>query len=97
MIQDMLVLVKQGKQEEATELLRHLRQVRMGRFLLGVGGLPALRWGKGSLRSGTRPRFESLLAKRGHAPFFAGLTFHGVILGKRPGSCRVVTVWEMGK
>ncbi|OPJ78672.1 leucine-rich repeat-containing protein 75A [Patagioenas fasciata monilis] len=26
MIQDMLVLVKQGKQEEATELLRHLRQ-----------------------------------------------------------------------
>lgn len=27
MIQDMLLLVKQGKQEEATELLKHLRQV----------------------------------------------------------------------
>lgn len=42
MIQDMLVLVKQGKQEEATELLRHLRQVRTSSFLpgglLGCGG-----------------------------------------------------------
>lgn len=41
MIQDMLGLVKQGKQEEATELLRHLRQVRTHVFL--QGGLPA--WG----------------------------------------------------
>lgn len=39
MIQDMLGLVKQGKQEEATELLRHLRQVRTHGFLWG--GLPA--------------------------------------------------------
>lgn len=47
MIQDMLVLVKQGKQEEATELLRHLRQVSRGSFLPGGGCL--LAGGKGSL------------------------------------------------
>lgn len=51
MIQDMLVLVKQGKQEEATELLRHLRQVRMGRFLLG-------RWGAACLGGGEKATWE---------------------------------------
>lgn len=50
MIQDMLVLVKQGKQEEATELLRHLRQVRTGRFLLGGGWVSALRWGEKAIQ-----------------------------------------------
>lgn len=47
MIQDMLLLVKQGRQEEATELLKNLRQVRMrmrmGGFLQGKGGKSCLR------------------------------------------------------
>lgn len=37
MIQDMLLLVKQGRQDEATELLKNLRQVRTGGFLWGNG------------------------------------------------------------
>ncbi|NWH97790.1 LR75A protein, partial [Tichodroma muraria] len=41
MIQDMLLLVKQGKQEEATELLKNLRQGRLGAILPGKGSCAA--------------------------------------------------------
>lgn len=80
MIQDMLLLVKQGKQEEATELLKNLRQVRMGGFLRWEGGC-----GEGE-KCGERPILLRGKPKRGPRSAFAGLALVASFWGSGRGA-----------
>lgn len=80
MIQDMLLLVKQGKQEEATELLKNLRQVRMGGFLRWEGGC-----GEGE-KCGERPILLRGKPKRGPRSAFAGLALVASFWGNGRGA-----------
>lgn len=69
MIQDMLLLVKQGRQDEATELLKNLRQVRTGGFLPGHGA-----WGERQFKSNSCC-FGKPGGERGPRSASAGLSF----------------------